>query len=116
MKIKQNTVQTQKIKLIPSVKQSLQYLQMPIQELSSYIEEMSMRNPLLDVEMPPIGEPYPQAKIEKPDTDEISVREVFHRGGSRRNEAMDTDFTDVLFKRKNLFRISFGSARPNEGA
>ena len=103
VKIKQNTVQTQKIKLIPSVKQSLQYLQMPIQELSSYIEEMSMRNPLLDVEMPPIGEPYPQAKIEKPDTDEISVREVFHRGGSRRNEATDTDFTDVYLSEKTFF-------------
>lgn len=102
VKIKQNTVQTQKIKLIPSVKQSLQYLQMPIQELSSYIEEMSMRNPLLDVEMPPIGEPYPQAKIEKPDTDEISVREVFHRGGSRRNEATDTDFTDVYLSEKTF--------------
>ena len=52
MKIKHNTVQTQKLKLIPSVKQSLQYLQMPIQELSAYIEEMSMRNPLLDVALP----------------------------------------------------------------
>ena len=102
MKIKYNTVQSQKLKLTPSVKQSLQYLQMPIQELSSYIEEISMRNPLLDVELPPIGEPYPQSKIENPDTDEISVQEVFYKGGSRQSDATDTDFTDAYLSEKTF--------------
>lgn len=102
VQIKHNTVQTQKLKLIPSVKQSLQYLQMPIQELSSYLEEMSMRNPLLDVEMPPIGEPYPQTKVENPDSDEISVREVFRGGNSVRGNASDVDFTDVYSSKKSF--------------
>lgn len=103
MQIKQRAEQSQKLKLNPSVKQSLKYLKMPIQELSSYIEELSMRNPLLDVEMPPIGEPYPRAKVHEPDSDEVSVREVFRRRGpSRSADGTDADFTDVYTSEKTF--------------
>lgn len=102
MKIKHNTEQSQKLKLTQSVKQSLQYLQMPIRELSSYLEELSMRNPLLDVELPPIGEPYPQSRVHEPDSDEVNVRDVFSRGPRRKTEDSYADFTDLYTSRKSF--------------
>ena len=102
MRIKHNVVQAQKTKLMPSVQQSLKYLQMPIQELSSYLEELSMRNPLLDVDLPPIGEPYPQTKVQEPDNDEISVREVFGRFSPARGGESQADFADVYTSEKSF--------------
>lgn len=102
VQIKQSTEQNQKLRLNPSVKQSLQYLMMPIHELSSYIEELSMRNPLLDVELPPIGEPYPQVRASEAESDELGVREVFRRDRQHNYDDANTDFANVYISEKTF--------------
>lgn len=79
MQIKQEFNQTQKLKLTPTVRQSLQYLQLPIQELGAALEEISMRNPMLEVELPSMDMPYPQPSEPERETDEVYVKETLFK-------------------------------------
>lgn len=97
MQIKHDIVQTQKLTLTPAVQQSLQYLQLPIQELGSFIEELSMKNPLLEVELPPLGVPYPQETARVTDGDDIIVKDVFRSSGKRRNTDSDSSYLSSLY-------------------
>ena len=47
MQFQQNIELSQRQILSPMLRQSLQYLQMPITELAEYLQEQSLSNPLL---------------------------------------------------------------------
>ena len=53
MQFQQNIELSQRQILSPMLRQSLQYLQMPITELSEYLQEQSLSNPLLEVDYAP---------------------------------------------------------------
>lgn len=103
MQIKHSITQSQRLNLTTAIQQSLQYLQLPIQELGSYLEELSMKNPLLEVELPPIGEPYPHEPTLLYDNDEILVKDIFISEGRRRaSDGLFADFTALYTTEKSL--------------
>ena len=53
MQFQQNIELSQRQILSPMLRQSLQYLQMPITELAEYLQEQSLSNPLLEVDYAP---------------------------------------------------------------
>lgn len=73
MQINQRMIQTQKLILNQSLQQSLQCLQMSVQELSDYIQEAALSNPLLEVEAPPLGSPFPERSAAPVEVREQSV-------------------------------------------
>ena len=62
-----------------------------------------MKNPLLEVELPPIGEPYPHEPTLLCDNDEILVKDVFISEGRRRaSDSLFADFTALYTSEKSL--------------
>ena len=55
MQFQQNIDLSQRQILSPALRQSLQYLQMPITELAEYLQEQSLSNPLLEVDYAPVS-------------------------------------------------------------
>lgn len=55
MQFQQNIDLSQRQILSPALRQSLQYLQIPITELAEYLQEQSLSNPLLEVDYAPVS-------------------------------------------------------------
>lgn len=97
MALQQQLEQSQKLVLTQTMLQSLEILQMSAAELQSYLEEMALSNPLLNVETPP---PPNVTAIEvqwEREMAALSQQPVFSRGDE---EAMD--FT-AFFSRPKSF-------------
>ena len=102
MPMEQRLEQAQKLILTQTVQQSLHCLQMSSQELSGYLQEEALSNPLLEVEDMPLGVPYPADRDQGQENLPIEVRErIAWEGGKNRED--DGDFTR-LYSRGQSFQ------------
>ena len=102
MPMEQRLEQAQKLILTQTVQQSLHCLQMSSQELSGYLQEEALSNPLLEVEDMPLGVPYPADRDQGQENLPIEVRErIAWEGGKNRED--DGDFTR-LYSRSQSFQ------------
>lgn len=106
MALQQQLEQSQKLVLTQTMLQSLEILQMSAAELQSYLEEMALSNPLLNVETPP---PPNVTAIEvqwEREMAALSQQPVFSRGDE---EAMDfTAFFSRPSRLPNIYANSSG--------
>ncbi|SFO96058.1 RNA polymerase, sigma 54 subunit, RpoN/SigL [Oscillibacter sp. PC13] len=75
MQLQQNLTQEQKLSLTQAVRQSLQCLQMSAMELSDYLQEAALSNPLLEVEDTPQGQVDLEAAERGGDAELIAERQ-----------------------------------------
>ncbi len=99
MLLEQRLTQTQKLILTQAMQQSLHCLQMTALELRSYLQELSLSNPLLDVDEQPLGDLRPE--VIEPETREqdnvpIERREQMIWESSRSFNDESSDFTACL--------------------
>ena len=69
MALEQRLEQSQKLILSQTMRQALLLLQLPLQDLDNYLQEVALSNPVLDVEHPSDTCPYPDAATVERDTE-----------------------------------------------
>lgn len=96
MALEQRLEQSQKLILSQTMRQALLLLQLPLQDLDNYLQEVALSNPVLDVEHPSDTCPYPDAATVERDT-EIFPEYQEHTIWDKAKSADKTvDFTDFF--------------------
>lgn len=99
MLLEQRLSQTQKMILTQTMQQSLQCLQMTALELRAYLQEVSLSNPLLDVDEQPLSDFQPgviESETRERDDVPIERREQMIWESSRSTQDEVSDFTACL--------------------
>lgn len=94
MGLEQIVTQEQRLILTQTMRQALECLEMPVIDLCDYLQEQSLSNPLLEVEMPAPGSivpprPAPQAESDDEDTGPVQRRERLIWDGQTAAEPAD---------------------------
>ena len=103
MKLEQAQALTQKLALTQSMRQSLDCLQLSAPELTEYLQELALSNPLLDVQAPTYYETELPNESPSPDREAVLLRgeETWH---SALHSAEDAPDISAFLTREKTFR------------
>lgn len=103
MKLEQAQALTQKLALTQSMRQSLDCLQLSAPELTEYLQELALSNPLLDVQAPTYYETELPNESPSPDREAVLLRgeEAWH---STLHSAEDAPDISAFLTREKTFR------------
>lgn len=103
MKLEQAQALTQKLALTQSMRQSLDCLQLSAPELTEYLQELALSNPLLDVQAPTYYETELPNESPSPDREAVLLRgeETWH---STLHSAEDAPDISAFLTREKTFR------------
>ena len=104
MKLEQTQSLTQKLVLTQNMRQSLDCLQLSAPELSEYVQEVALSNPLLDVQAPTYYETQLPSENAQPEHEAPEVREsnAWRSVSAARCGDAPSDFTAYLVREKTF--------------
>lgn len=92
MSLEQVLAQEQSLILTPAMRQALRCLETPAAELSEYLQEEALSNPLLEVDLPPISMPVPR----QPEAGDASIRREERLIWEGESSAAPSSFPDYV--------------------
>lgn len=104
MKLEQTQSLAQKLVLTQNMRQSLDCLQLSAPELSEYVQEIALSNPLLDVQAPTYYETQLPSESAQPEREATEVREsdAWQSVSAGRGGDTPSDFTAFLVREKTF--------------
>ena len=103
MKLEQSQSLSQKLVLTQNMRQSLDCLQLSAPELSEYVQEIALSNPLLDVQAPTYYETQlPSESPSAHDAPEVREADTWQGVSPGRSGDAQTDFTAYLVREKTF--------------